>query len=182
MQADEPRTIWTIGHSTREAADFIAVLHANGIETLIDVRRFPGSRRNPQFHADALAISLPAAGIEYRPCVALGGRRKPHPDTRNIAWRNLAFRGYADHMASAEYRHAFAALTHLASERRCAIMCAELLWWQCHRSMIADDLVLRGWNVVHLLGPGKTSTHAFRVVPHLVGDTPVYDGGQAAFL
>lgn len=182
MQADETRTVWTIGHSTRSAEAFIALLGENRIQTLIDVRRFPGSRRHPQFHSDALAVSLPAAGVDYRHFVALGGRRKPRPDSPNIEWRNLAFRGYADHMASAEYREAFDALTALAARRRCALMCAELLWWQCHRSMIADDLVLHGWQVAHILDAGKTAAHAFRAAAHLVNDTPLYDGRQAALL
>lgn len=180
--ADEAHAVWTVGHSTRDARAFADLLIENRIEVLADVRRFPGSRRHPQFHADALALTLPAAGIDYRPFVSLGGRRKPRPDSRNTAWRNLAFRGYADHMASTEYRDGFAALIALAARRHCVLMCAELLWWQCHRSMIADDLVLHGWQVVHIMGPGKTAAHAFRAPAHLVGDTPVYDDGEAQLL
>ena len=182
METDESQTLWTIGHSTRDIEAFIDLLTENHIEVLIDVRRFPGSRRYPQFHTDALALSLPAAGINYRHIVALGGRRKAHADSPNTEWRNLAFRGYADHMASAEFCDAFAALSALAAQRRCAIMCAELLWWRCHRSMIADDLALHGWHVVHIMNAGKNAEHAFRAPAHLVADTPLYDGGQVTLL
>lgn len=182
MKMDATKTLWTIGHSTRDIDAFIGLLTENRIEVLIDVRRFPGSRRYPHFHTDALAASLPAAGIAYCHVAALGGRRKVRADSPNTQWRNPAFRGYADHMASTEFRDAFAALSALATEQRCAIMCAELLWWRCHRSMIADDLELHGWHVVHIMGPGKTAEHAFRAAAHLIGDTPVYDGGQAALL
>lgn len=182
MNAVELETLWTIGHSTRSAAAFVKLLQEYRIDLLVDVRRFPGSRRYPQFHADALALALPAAGIDYRHFAALGGRRKPLPDSPNREWRNPAFRGYADYMASAEFRDALALLMQLAGTRRCAIMCAELLWWQCHRSLIADDFVLHGWHIVHIMGPHKTAEHAFRAAAHLVNDTPVYDGGQAALL
>ena len=179
---ETPRTIWTIGHSTRTTQTFIDLLHEYAIDTLADVRRFPGSRRHPQFGSEALATSLRDAGIDYRHFAELGGRRQPRADSPNAVWRNAAFRGYADHMASREYRDAFIALAALAAEHRCALMCAEVLWWRCHRSMIADDLTLRGWQVVHILGPGKTAPHAFREPAHLVEDGPVYDGGQASLL
>lgn len=178
----EPGTIWTIGHSTHTAEDFVALLRGHGIECLADVRRFPGSRRHPQFHGDALAATLRDAGIGYRHFPALGGRRRPQPDSPNRVWRNAAFQGYADHMASADFRAAFADLTALAAAQRCAIMCAELLWWRCHRSMLADDLALHGWQVLHILGAGKCAAHAFREPAHLVGDAPVYDGGQPGLL
>lgn len=181
MSGHKSRTIWTIGHSTREMAEFIGLLRENRIGVLADVRRFPGSRRNPQFHTNALAAALREAGIDYRHFVALGGRRRPLPDSPNGVWRNLAFRGYADYMASTEFRSALAALAALAGTRRCAIMCAELLWWRCHRSMIADDLQLHGWQVVHIMGPGKTAAHALREAAHLVDDAPVY-GGQPRLL
>lgn len=182
MNAHQSPTIWTIGHSTRDATSFVDLLHENRIEILADVRRFPGSRRHPQFRTGALAATLRAAGIDYRHFVALGGRRRPREDSRNGVWRNIAFRGYADHMASPEFRAAFAALTALAAQRRCAVMCAELLWWQCHRSMIADDLQLHGWQVVHIMGPGKSAAHALREPARLVDDAPVYDGGQPHLL
>ena len=182
MTNNDAHTLWTIGHSTRDAATLIDLLREYRIGILVDVRRFPGSRRNPQFHTDALAASVRAAGIEYCHLVALGGRRRPHADSPNAVWRNAAFRGYADYMASAEFRAAFATLTELAAVRRCAILCAELLWWRCHRSMIADDLVLHGWRVMHIMEAGKLAEHAFREPAHLVDDAPVYDGGQSRLL
>ena len=182
MDNDDARTIWTIGHSTREVRAFIDLLRENRIALLVDVRRFPGSRRHPQFGSEALAASLHEADIGYRHVVALGGRRRPLPDSRNGVWRNPAFRGYADHMASTEFRAALAALMALATRQRCALMCAELLWWQCHRSMIADDLLLHGWEVVHILGPGKHAPHALREPARLVDDVPVYGDGQVPLL
>ena len=182
MTAGAPHTLWTIGHSTRDAPTFIDLLREYRTGMLVDVRRFPGSRRNPQFRTDALAASVQAAGIEYRHLVALGGRRRPGADSRNAVWRNAAFRGYADYMASAEFHEAFVELTGLALERRCAIMCAELLWWRCHRSMIADDMVLHGWRVIHIMDAGKVAERAFREPAHLVDDAPVYDGGQSSLL
>lgn len=181
MNGHSGRTIWTVGHSNRDVDEFVQLLRENRIEALADVRRFPGSRHNPQFHTEALAATLRAAGIEYAHYPALGGRRRPRPDSPNGVWRNLAFRGYADHMATSEFRSALASLETLAIAKRCAVMCAELLWWRCHRSMIADDLELHGWRVVHILGPGKTVPHAFREAAHLVDDVPVY-GDQLSLL
>ena len=171
-------TIWTIGHSTQPLADFIAKLAARRIELVADVRRFPGSRRHPQFGSDALRAGLADAGIDYRQFVALGGRRRARPESPNSAWRNEAFRGYADHLGDADYREAFDSVCALARERRCALMCAESLWWRCHRSLIADDLALRGWVVLHILGNGL-EPHAFRVAAHLVDGVPRYGDGQA---
>lgn len=171
-------TLWTIGHSTDTIDAFVQRLHAHAIELVADVRRFPGSRRHPQF-GPTLPAALAEAGIGYRHFEALGGRRRPLPDSRNGVWRSEAFRGYADHMASAAYRDAFAALATLASERRCAVLCAERLWWQCHRSMLADDFTLHGWQVEHILGADTTAPHAFREPAWLDGDVPVYGEAQA---
>lgn len=170
--------IWTIGHSTQPLADFIGKLHRHAIDCVADVRRFPGSRRHPQFGSEALRAGLADAGIDYHPFVALGGRRRPRPDSPNTAWRNEAFRGYADHLADADYRAAFERLCALARGRRCALMCAESLWWRCHRSLIADDLALHGWTVSHILG-NALEPHAFRVAARLVDGVPRYGDGQA---
>lgn len=179
---DASPRIWTIGHSTRSISDFIDLLREHAIEGLFDVRRFPGSRRHPQFGSDAVAASLAAAHIDYRHVEALGGRRKPRADSPNAVWRTEGFRGYADYMASPPFRVALDDLTRSAADARSALMCAELLWWQCHRSLIADNLVLHGWDVVHIVGPGKTTAHTFREPARLVDDVPVYDGGQASLL
>ena len=152
-------TLWTIGHSTRPWTVFIEMLDAAGIEVLADIRRFAGSRRNPQFSRDAMPAALAEAGLRYWPLPALGGRRRPLPDSPNGAWRVEAFRAYADHLASAEYIEAREALMSEARERHVAVMCAEAVWWQCHRRLVADDFTARGWRVVHLLAPGRDALH-----------------------
>lgn len=154
------RTLWTIGHSTREWDEFAGMLRAARIEALVDVRRFAGSRRNPQYSPLAMAPALAAAGIDYVPMPELGGRRAPHPDSPNGAWRVAAFRGYADYMASAEFALARERLMEIASMRRTAVMCAEAVWWRCHRRLIADDFTARGREVVHLMAPGRSEVHA----------------------
>lgn len=151
--------IYTIGHSTRTIEEFLELLREHEIRTLADVRRFPGSRRYPQFGSEALARALAQAGIAYRHVEALGGRRRPRPDSPNDAWRNPQFRGYADHMDTPEFGSALAALLQAAADSRLAIMCAEAVPWQCHRQLISDALVARGVRVVHILEPGKTSDH-----------------------
>jgi len=162
-------TVFTIGHSTRSAGELIAILAEAGIERLVDVRRFPASRRHPQFGRDALAAALAEAGIAYRHEPDLGGRRPPRPDSPNTAWRVAAFRGYADHMDSREFRAALERLLAGAAERPTAVMCAEAVPWRCHRRLIADALVARGIAVVHLLAPGRSDPHVLspdaRVLP-----------------
>jgi uncharacterized protein (DUF488 family) len=149
-------TIYTIGHSTRSSEELLALLREADAKLVADVRAFPGSRRHPQFGRDALAGWLPDAGIGYRHMPALGGRRSPRPDSPNTGWREAAFAAYADHMASAEFRQALAGLEAAAHERPTAIMCAEAVWWRCHRRLIADALVARGWAVEHLgVGHGR---------------------------
>lgn len=154
-----PGTLWTIGHSTREWPVFLDMLRAAGIEVLVDVRRFAGSRRNPQYSPQAMAPALRAAGIEYLPMPEFGGRRAPLADSPNGAWRVAAFRGYADYMATHDFARARERLIQLACERRCAVMCAEAVWWRCHRRLIADDFSARGWDVQHLMAPGKAHPH-----------------------
>jgi uncharacterized protein (DUF488 family) len=149
-------TIYTVGHSTRSAEELLALLREAGVERLADVRAFPSSRRHPQFNRDALAAWLGEAGIDYRHMPGLGGRRSPVPGSPNGGWRELAFQGYADHMRSAEFRDALVALEAAAGESPTAIMCAEAVWWRCHRRLIADALVARGWRVEHLgIGDGR---------------------------
>ncbi len=152
-------TLWTIGHSNRPWAQFESMLAGAGIVRLADVRRFAGSRRNPQFSRDALPAALAVAGIRYWPLPALGGRRKAAPDSPNTAWRVDAFRAYADHLASPGYIEAREALMDAARSERTCVMCAEAVWWRCHRRLIADDFVARGWTVMHLLGPGNVQPH-----------------------
>jgi len=170
-------TLFTVGHGTLQADAFANTLRAAGVEVAVDVRRFPGSHRNPQFGGGVMPDWLDRAGIVYRAFPELGGRRNPKADSRNVVLRNSGFRGYADYMATDEFRHAFAALVDLARERPVAIFCAETLWWQCHRRLIADAAVLlAGLNVRHLT-PAARSTHVLTPGVHVVDGTPVYDGG-----
>jgi uncharacterized protein (DUF488 family) len=153
--------ILTIGHSTHPIERFIRLLAANRVELLADVRRFPGSRRNPQFGAEALAGSLAEAGIAYEALGAeVGGRRRARRDSPNDAWRVEGFRAYADHTGTDEFRRGLERLEGLAHERRTAIMCAEADWRRCHRRLIADALIARGWRVLHIAADGRTSEHA----------------------
>lgn len=162
--AESPATapigvLWTIGHSTREWDVFVAMLREASIACVVDVRRFAGSRRNPQFSPVAMAPALQEAGIAYLPMPEFGGRRTARADSPNDAWRVAAFRGYADYMATEDFQLARERLMREAADARCAVMCAEALWWRCHRRLIADDFVARGWQVVHLMGPGKQQSH-----------------------
>ena len=149
--------VFTIGHSTRTIAAFLALLREAGIDCLIDVRRFPGSRRHPQFNGEALAQSLAEAGILYRHQPALGGRRGGARDKESphTLWREEAFRNYADYAETAEFRAGFTELLALAAQHHVAIMCAEAVWWRCHRRIIADYLIAAGVGVRHILGEGK---------------------------
>lgn len=161
VTAAPPETIWTLGHSTRTIDEFLALLDHYRIEAIADVRRHPGSRRLPQFGSEALAAALAGHGCEYRWLPELGGRRRPVADTANTAWRNTSFRGYADHIASAEFARGLEKLLALAAVRRTAMMCAELLWWRCHRSLIADVLKLQGVEVLHVQDEQHVAEHPF---------------------
>ena len=161
--------IFTVGHSTRPQEELIAILKEAGVALLVDVRRFPGSRRHPQFGKEALRAGLAEAGIAYRHEPDLGGRRDPRPDSPNTAWRVAAFRGYADHMASAEFRGALERLI-ARPEAPTAVMCAEAVPWKCHRRLIADALVARGVEVVHLLGAGQRQDHVLNPAAGLRSD------------
>lgn len=163
-----PGTLWTIGHSTRAWDVFVSMLAKAGITALVDVRRLAGSRRNPQFSGEAMARALPEAGIAYVPVPELGGRRAPRPDSINLAWRNASFRGYADYMDTPEYQASRQNLAQLARAQPAAVMCAEAMWWRCHRSLIADDFKSRGWGVVHLLAPGRSEAHPYTSAARIV--------------
>ena len=156
-----PKTLWTIGHSTLTLEAFISLLRAHQIETLADVRLLPGSRRFPHFNSEELAASLSEAGIEYKHFRDLGGRRKPRSDSPNKAWRNESFRGYADYMETTDFQRAAEELTTCAARKRTAVMCAEAVWWQCHRALISDWLKVRGVKVMHILSENKVEPHPF---------------------
>jgi uncharacterized protein (DUF488 family) len=153
------RTVLTVGHSTHSAEEFESLLRGAGVQAVADVRLHPGSRRFPHFARQALARSLPAVGIDYVHLPELGGRRRPAPASANGGWENAAFRGYADHMATDEFAAALTRLEDLARGRPTAVVCAEALWWRCHRRLVADALTVRGWEVDHLAADGSASRH-----------------------
>jgi uncharacterized protein (DUF488 family) len=154
-------TIWTIGHSTRPLKTFLELLAHYELEAVADVRRFPGSRRQPQYAQAPLCSALAEHGIAYHWIAALGGRRRPRPDSANITWRNASFRGYADHIASAEFAGGLNELLEVAGRLRTTLMCAEAVWWRCHRALIADVLCVRGIEVVHILDETHTVVHPY---------------------
>jgi uncharacterized protein (DUF488 family) len=163
-----PATIWTIGHSTRPLEEFFGLLAGTRIEVIADVRSFPGSRKYPQYGREALAATLAARAIGYHWLQALGGRRRVSPDSRNTAWRNASFRGYADYMSSVEFEYGVAQLLEVAGRARTAMMCAEAVWWRCHRSMIADALCVRGIEVVHILDTKHSVVHPMTAPARIV--------------
>ena len=168
--------IWTVGHSTRSAQEFAQILLAHEIAVLVDVRTFPGSRRYPQFNKSALEESLAECGIRYRHEPRLGGRRTPRKDSHNTAWRNAGFRGYADYMETPEFDAGIKELLELARTQRAAIMCAEALWWKCHRSLIADYLKAAGHEVIHIVDARKTEEHPFTSAARIVEGKLTYAG------
>ena len=155
--------VYTIGHSSRSAAELIERLKAEGVDLVVDVRRFPRSRRHPQFNIETLPAALAASGIGYHHAEALGGRRRRSLEadaSPNAGWREDGFRNYADYAMTAPFRLALDAVVASAETRTPAIMCAEALWWQCHRRIISDYLLVRGIDVIHILGPGETKPAA----------------------
>jgi uncharacterized protein (DUF488 family) len=168
-------TVFTIGHSTRPLEELIALLARNGVAQLADVRTVPKSRRHPQFVREALAGSLPRAAIAYRHFPGLGGLRKPRRDSTNTAWRNEGFRGYADYMQTPTFAQALDELLRWAA-RPTAIMCAEAVWWQCHRQLIADALVARGVEVRHIVSAAAPEPHRLTDFARVEGTRVTYPG------
>jgi uncharacterized protein (DUF488 family) len=159
--------LFSIGHSTHELAEFVRMLCSHGIEQVCDVRRYPASRRMPWFSKDNLADELARGGLAYHHLPELGGRRRPARESPNGGWRVEGFRGYADHMASPEFAAGLDTLEGLGRERPTSMMCAEGLWWRCHRRLVSDALTVRGWEVVHIGPDGSATQHeltAFAVV------------------
>lgn len=163
------RTIYTVGHSTRSLDAFIELLRAHGVQLLADVRRYPRSRRLPHFNDESLAIELPKAGIEYRAFTSLGGRRAAQRDSINTGWEDAGFRGYADYMQTPEFAAALDALIAVAQQRPTAIMCAEAQPWRCHRRMIADALLVRGWPVLNIMDVHRATPHELTPFAHVEG-------------
>jgi len=172
-------TIWTIGHSTRPIDAFLELLAHYRLEAVADVRRFPGSRRHPQYAEMALSAALAEHGAAYRWLPALGGRRRPLPDSPNTGWRNASFRGYADHIASTEFSQGMEELLEFSSRLRTTLMCAEAMWWRCHRALIADVLRVRGIEVVHILDAKHTVVHPYTASARLVHGRLSYASADA---
>lgn len=171
-------SVWTIGHSTRSIEEFLELLAAHGIEAVADVRRHAGSRKYPQYGQEALASSLAAVGIDYEALPELGGRRRPRADSPNTVWRNASFQGYADHMDSAEFRAGMERLRALGRRRRTAIMCAEAVWWRCHRALISDYLKAEGARVCHILDAKTPREHPYTSAARVRAGTLSYSADE----
>lgn len=169
-----PSVIWTIGHSTRPIESFLALLQAHGIRQLVDVRTIPRSRHNPQFNTEALRQSLKQAGLGYIHARELGGLRKPVKDSPNLGWKNASFRGYADYMQTPAFSSALEDLITSSEKIPTAIMCAEAVPWRCHRSMIADALLTRGWTVRHIMTPDRADEHQLTPFARIEGPRLFY--------
>jgi uncharacterized protein (DUF488 family) len=167
-EPDLPVALWTIGHSTHGIEKLAGLLQAHAIELVADVRQFPVSRRYPHFNAEPLRIALRGHGIGYEHFVDLGGRRRPLPDSPNTAWRNASFRGYADYMETTVFAAAMARLLERSREGRVALMCAEAVWWRCHRSLISDYLKARGLGVAHISSETKAELHPWTSAARIV--------------
>lgn len=173
MRRKRREQVFTIGHSTRTIAEFVALLHESAVTVLVDVRSIPRSRAMPQFNADTFPAALAAEGITYQHLTALGGRRhhrKGTPPSPNTFWHVAAFRNYADYAETAAFREGFERLLAIAHDARCAIMCAEAVWWRCHRRIIADYLLSRGELVKHIMGPHNVVDAELTVGANLQAD------------
>jgi uncharacterized protein (DUF488 family) len=170
------REVHTVGHSTHPIEDFIALLQSHSIAQVIDVRKIPRSRRNPQFNIEALAASVSSRAMAYKHMPELGGLRHAHRDSINTAWRNASFRGYADYMQTPEFQTALQTLLDLSAKTPTAIMCAEALPWKCHRSLIGDALLARGIHVLDIMSPTKAEPHALTQFAKVSGRHVTYPG------
>jgi uncharacterized protein (DUF488 family) len=167
-------TVHTVGHSTRPLDELVALLQAHGVTQLADVRTIPKSRRHPHFAQESLSASLPAAGIAYRHFPGLGGLRKPAPDSPNGGWRHAGFRGYADYMQTPAFGMALNELIDWADDAATAVMCAEAVWWQCHRQLIADALVARGIDARHIMSGKAAAAHTLTSFARVDGGRVTY--------
>lgn len=171
-------TIHTIGHSTRPIEEFIELLTDQGVTRVVDIRTVPKSRHNPQYWGDALEASLADAGLGYSYVKALGGLRPKHADSPNTAWRNTSFRNYADHMLTDEFRSGLEELMALAEDDSCAIMCAEAVPWRCHRRLVADALLVRGYTVLEIISGGTPKEHELTPFAVVEGTRVTYPGSD----
>lgn len=169
-EADRSPEVFTIGHDALPIGHFVELLRSAGVTLLVDIRRYPGSRHSPWFNPEELRAVLEALDIGYLPLEALGGRRKPCADSLNTSWRNFSFRGYADYMETGEFRRGLSDLIELARTQCVAIMCAETVWWRCHRALVSDALMVNGFQVWHIMSDGSRRPH------HLTQPARIVDG------
>ena len=174
VKQDSQPVVLTVGHSTRTLDEFIALLAAHSVSRLIDVRTVPRSRHNPQFNRDTLPAALEAAGIRYAHVAGLGGFRHTHPGSLNMGWRNVSFRGYADYMQTPEFADNLAGLIEQAKRERIALMCAEAVPWRCHRSLIADALVVHGIRAEEMINTTRTQVHTLTPFASVDGTVITY--------
>lgn len=174
MNRTTENIIYTIGHSTHNFVELLSMLQSFDVKVLADIRSFPGSRKYPHFNMENLSVSLPQHGIEYIHLKDLGGRRKVLPDSKNTRWRNDAFRGYADYMETEVFAQAITALEAVAVKYVTAYMCAEAVWWRCHRSLVSDYLKAEGWKVMHIMAPGKAEEHPYTSPARIVDGRVFY--------
>jgi uncharacterized protein (DUF488 family) len=174
-----PLVVWTIGHSTRSLEEFKSLLSAHRIDRLVDVRTVPRSRHNPQFNKSTLPAALRRIGIKYLHLPGLGGLRRARPDSRNMGWRNTSFRGYADYMQTPEFVDSLELLIELAKKERIAIMCAEAVPWRCHRSLIADALLVRGIQAEEIASRVRTTAHKITPFAKVRGKKITYPAATA---
>ena len=173
--------MWTVGHSTHPLPAFVALVRAHGVTSIADVRKLPRSRRHPHFNVDTLPDALAAGGLGYTHFAGLGGLRREQPDSINRAWKNPSFRAYADYMQTDMFAGELDRLVSLARSEEVAIMCAEAVWWRCHRSLIADALVARGEPVLHILTPERAEPHVLRDFARVDDGRVTYPGEPELF-
>ncbi|MEO6455895.1 MAG: DUF488 domain-containing protein [Ginsengibacter sp.] len=178
MPLANKKIIYTIGHSTRTLEEFISMLTSSQISFLADIRSYPGSRRYPHFNKEALQASLPQRNIQYKHFADLGGRRKALKDSKNIAWKNEGFRGYADYMASATFIKEIINLQEMALQQPTVYMCSEAVWSRCHRSLVSDYLKWEGWTVLHIMAKNKVEEHPYTSAAKIVNGKLNYKGEE----
>lgn len=172
------KVIWTIGHSNHSFYEFVTILKSFMINMLVDIRSYPGSAKYPHFNKAVMESALPESSVRYIHLEELGGRRKVLPGSSNDAWKVPAFRGYADYMETGDFKKAGEELINIASSYSTAIMCAEVLWWRCHRSLVSDWLKFNGWKVIHIMGTGKSSEHPYTKPARVMDGKLVYSKEQ----
>jgi uncharacterized protein (DUF488 family) len=173
--------IWTLGHSTRTLPEFIEIIKNFNIEVLVDIRSYPGSKKFPHFNKETLSGVLTKNKVRYIHLPELGGRRKAQKDSKNTAWKNPAFRGYADYMETQDFKNGIERLTRIAEANSTAYMCSEAVWWRCHRSMVSDYLKSGGWNVIHIMGLDKSQEHPYTSAARIVEGKLDYRANDLGF-